>query len=444
METKRERYTPHDVGPSPLDWRDPYLSEVSSLITNGFVGTATPFYTDETGVPYLYGKNVRPNYLDPRGIRYVTSEFHKKQSKTALKRGDLLTVQSGHIGETAVVTEEYENSNCHALIVTRPNQESVHSEFLSYYINSEMGRARLKGLEVGSTILHINTKDLKKFRVLLPPLPEQRKIATILGTWDKAISITERLIDNSKQQKKALMQQLLTGKKRLIHSENDGFSVREGFAKAKLGELPNDWNVCLLSQFYWYQEGPGVRKHQFTTSGVKLFNGTNIQNSRINLFNTETHVSSEEAEGPYSHFLAGAGDLVIACSGISVDKFDEKIAFIKKEHLPLCMNTSTMRFKVKEDADACLTFLQYFMMSPLFKNQIRRQITGSAQLNFGPSHVGKCFIAMPSLAEQKKISALLSLADSEIDLLEQQLADLKQEKKALMQQLLTGKRRVAV
>jgi type I restriction enzyme S subunit len=103
-----------------------------------------------------------------------------------------------------------------------------------------------------------------------------------------------------------------------------------------------------------------------------------------------------------------------------------------------------MRFKVKKNVQSSLEFLRYFMMSPLFKNQIRRQITGSAQLNFGPSHVGKCYIALPSYEEQQRIAAVLINADKEIDLLEKQLADLQQEKKALMQVLLTGKKRVVV
>jgi type I restriction enzyme S subunit len=107
---------------------------------------------------------------------------------------------------------------------------------LSYYINSEIGRARLRGLVVGSTILHINTKDLKKFRVLLPPLPEQQKIAKILSTWDKAIATTERLIATSQQQKKALMQQLLTGKKRLVNPET-GISFSGEWHHAELNAL---------------------------------------------------------------------------------------------------------------------------------------------------------------------------------------------------------------
>lgn len=322
-------------------------------------------------------------------------------------------------------------------IVTFPNKD-IDTDWL-YYTLIDLN---LNQYATGQAQPGLSVKNLDNVLVLAPTSKaEQRKIAQILSTWDKAISTTEKLIDASQQQKKALMQQLLTGKKRLVGKDSSR-SIRKGFAVNKLGEIPDDWDVELISKHYWYQEGPGVRNHQFTDNGVKLFNGTNIQKSRINLSNTTTYISNEEAYGAYSHFLADSGDLVIACSGISVERFDEKIAFITEKHLPLCMNTSTMRFKVKSEATACLTFMRYFMMSDLFKNQIRRQITGSAQLNFGPSHMAKCFIPLPSLEEQQKIASVLTSADREIELLEAKLAHLKDEKKALMQQLLTGKRRV--
>lgn len=317
--------------------------------------------------------------------------------------------------------------------------KQLHNWYLYNWL--QINKPEFERQAVGSTIKTIGLPFFKKLKIALPPYSEQRKIAKILSTWDKAIATTEKLIAASKQQKKALMQQLLTGKKRLISSCAD-LSTREGFSKSKLGKLPDDWKVELISDYYWYQEGPGVRKHQFTHQGVKLFNGTNIQNSRIILDKTATYISKEEADGVYNHFLADAGDLVIACSGISVDRFDEKIAFLEEFHLPLCMNTSTMRFKIKETENVSLTYLRYFMMSDIFKNQIRRQITGSAQLNFGPSHIAKCFIPLPSLQEQDKIASTLNCADKEIDYLESKLAHFQQEKKALMQQLSTGKRRV--
>lgn len=427
----------------PNGWKLCSLVDVTSWSSGGTPSKSNPDYWGGD-VPWISAASMRGHYYSNSDLK-ITELAVNEKAKMA-KKGTILLLVRGSmlwnkipVGITSRRVAFNQDVKC-----ISPKPKELDVTFLLYWFlakeNKLMGMVTGTGIGAGK----LDTNDLQSLDVFLPPLSEQRKIAKILATWDKAISTTERLIDNSKQQKNALMQQLLTGKKRLINPEGYGFSKREGYAKAKLGELPNDWDVCLLSEFYWFQEGPGVRKHQFTVAGVKLFNGTNIQKSRVILSNTKTHISSGEAEGAYSHFLADEGDLVIACSGISVDRFDEKIAFIKEEHLPLCMNTSTMRFKVKNNTGACLTFLQYFMMSPLFKNQIRRQITGSAQLNFGPSHVGKCFIAMPSLAEQKKISSFLSLADNEIDILEQQLVDLKQEKKALLQQLLTGKKRVKI
>ena len=423
----------------PNGWERIKLKDIGNCL-NGL--TYSPKDVVENGLLVLRSSNIQNSNLSFLDNVYVNIEV-PEESRTRF--GDIiLCVRNGSkslIGKSAFIGKSSEGLTHGAFMSSFRSNDTP--EYTFQLFQSPLFFKQVNQ-NLGATINSINNGNLYNFNFPYPPIEERKKIATILGTWDNAISTTERLIDNSKQQKKALMQQLLTGKKRKSNLPPSEFSARSGFAKSKLGELPNDWNVTLISDYFWYQEGPGVRKHQFTDKGVKLFNGTNIQKSRINLNNTKTCISEEEAHGAYKHFLADAGDLVIACSGISVDKFDEKISFLSEDHLPLCMNTSTMRFKVKKDDRASLSFFCYFMMSPLFKNQIRRQITGSAQLNFGPSHVGKCFIALPSLEEQEYISSVLVNADKEIDLLEQQLSDLKQEKKALMQQLLTGKRRVTV
>lgn len=167
----------------------------------------------------------------------------------------------------------------------------------------------------------------------------------------------------------------------------------------------------LISDVFFYQEGPGVRKWQFRDSGVKLLNVGNINNGQINLSSTSIYLSEEEAYGKYSHFLINEGDLLIACSGILVDNFHNKIAFAKKEMLPLCLNTSTMRFKELPDKKGTLNYLKYFLQTNKFKGQLVKLITGSAQLNFGPSHIRQIEIALPDLATQQKIAAVLGKAD---------------------------------
>lgn len=399
MDAKRERYTPNDVGPSPLDWTAPRLSEVSTLITNGFVGTATPFYTDSSGVPYLYGTNVRANKLEDNRIRYVTREFHESQSKTALKVGDLLTVQSGHIGETAVVTEQFEGANCHALIVTRLKQNKACPEYLSYYVNSEIGRARMKGLEVGSTILHINTKDLKKFRVLLPSLPEQKKIAQLLSTWDKAISTTEQLLANSQQQKKALMQQLLTGKKRLHNHNGQPFN--------------GEWKDGHLSDIAKINKGKALSSKDLIEGTYPVIAGGKTSPYTHNEY-THENIITVSASGAYAGFVAYHPNKIWAsdCSVVSAK------------------------------TDSCTTFIFFLMQSQ--QNKIYSLQSGGAQPHIYPKDLEVLKVAIPKLEEQQKIAAVLTSADNEIDTLKQKLDHLKQEKKALMQQLLTGKRRVKV
>jgi type I restriction enzyme S subunit len=179
------------VGELPADWDAVPLGKFSLLMTNGFVGKATPYYTDENaGVKYIQGMNVRRNNMDLKGMTYVNLEFHTKQSKTQLKAGDILTVQSGHIGETAVLPKGLEGSNCHAVIITRIDKNEFNPKFLAYFINSPKGQIKIKGITVGTTVAHVNTSELNKFIVPKPSLDEQNKIVAILDslseTFDKS------------------------------------------------------------------------------------------------------------------------------------------------------------------------------------------------------------------------------------------------------------------
>lgn len=169
-----------------------------------------------------------------------------------------------------------------------------------------------------------------------------------------------------------------------------------------------------LSEVYWFQEGPGVRNWQFKDSGIKLLNVANItKQGKIDLDKTDRHLAKEEVDSKYAHFLIDEGDLVIASSGITNDDDNllrTKIAFIEKHHLPLCLNTSTIRFKSKEGVSD-LRFLKHWLNSLEFRQQITKEVTGIAQKNFGPSHLKKIKISLPPLAEQRRIASILDQAD---------------------------------
>lgn len=203
-------------GRIPVSWVEYKLEDIAEFIRNGFVGTASPYYTDsEDGIYYLMSNNVRKNKLDLNKLVKITKEFHLKQARSQLKEGDLLTVQSGHIGTTAVVPQSFGGHNCHAVIVTTLKEIDVLPDFVSIYLNSFEGEKRLKGLHVGSTIKHINTKDFKKLIIPIPSLDEQSKIVGILQSFDDKIDKEATEMEVLVKIKQGLMQELLTGKKRV-------------------------------------------------------------------------------------------------------------------------------------------------------------------------------------------------------------------------------------
>ena len=179
-----------------------------------------------------------------------------------------------------------------------------------------------------------------------------------------------------------------------------------------------------IDKYVWYQEGPGVRKLQYTSEGIKLLNVANLVDGKIDLSTSHRYISKKEAQTKYKHFLVDEGDLIIASSGIQVDYFDKKMGFAQKEHLPLCMNTSTIRFKVLNPKVTNIKYFMWFLKSSLFKMQLSRLITGSAQLNFGPSHLKKIKIDMPIKSEQDNIVNKLDKVQEIIDLRKKQIEEL--------------------
>ena len=182
----------------------------------------------------------------------------------------------------------------------------------------------------------------------------------------------------------------------------------------------------LIDKYMWYQEGPGVRKNQYTSFGVKLLNVANLVEGKIELSTSSRYISEDEANGRYNHFLVDEGDLIIASSGIQVSYFEKKMGIAEKKHLPLCMNTSTIRFKVLDKNITDIRYFMYFLKSNVFKKQIRKLITGSAQLNFGPSHLKKIKIEMPELKKQQEIVKKLDRVKKIIDIRNNQIIELNE------------------
>ena len=170
----------------PIKWEP--MEEEFPFIRNGFVGTVTPYFTgEEQGVRYLEGTNIHDGVISDNEILYVSKEFHQKHIRNELKNGDILMVQSGHVGECAVVDDKYAGANCHALIIMS-NAGHCNSRFVMHYLRSTEGKAKLKKITTGGTVKHILASNMKKFMIPVPPLDVQNRIVNVLDNFEKICS----------------------------------------------------------------------------------------------------------------------------------------------------------------------------------------------------------------------------------------------------------------
>lgn len=210
--------------------------------------------------------------------------------------------------------------------------------------------------------------------------------------------------------------------------------VNNGFPAYMKNIIKNSpFDFVELEKHTFFQEGPGLRNWQFTTTGIKVINVTNMVDGTLDLSKTDRHIASQEVEEKYRHFLIDEDDIVVASSGNSWGK----VSVVKKEHLPLLMNTSVIRFKTLNEEELDWSFLVQYLKSSIFIKQISMLITGSAQPNFGPSHLKKTYIPLPEIKEQRKIAAILSSVDDAIEKTEAIIEKTEKVKYGLIQQLLT-------
>lgn len=326
---------------------------------------------------------------------YISAETAK--TSKPITQGTLLFAGSGETAEDIGKSVAYMgNSIAYAsgdTILFKFHNSKENVLFYSYYLNT-IGRKQLNKLGAGQSIVHIYPKELAKVEVPCPSAAEQRKIVEVLETWDKAIGLTKRLIEQKELQKKYLMQQLLTGRTRLKGFTGKWKNIKLGaICTIRTGKL--DANAMKPNG-----------KYKFFTCAQEVFS--------IDTFAFDTEallVSGNGANVGYIHYYKGKFNAYQRT--YVLDSFSEHIVFIKY------ILNSSLYYRIEKEKKAGNT--PYIVLSTLADMQM-----------YIPQAQG----------EQKAIADTLSSCDKEIDLLKQKLTKLEEQKKGLMQVLLTGKVRL--
>jgi len=386
------------------------IADVRSGVAKGKSGLKNP-----VSIPYLRVANVQDGHINLDEVKEIEIE-ESKIERYSLKNGDVLMNEGGDydkLGRGDVWLGQIEPClHQNHVFAVRPDQKVIDSFFLAALAASNYGKTYFLSCAKRSTNLaSINSTQIKEFPVLVPPLPEQKRIAQILSTWDKAITTTEQLLANSQQQKKALMQQLLTGKKRLLDKNGVRFSGE--WETYKFGSLFNERvetgrdDLPLLSitadDGVVYQEDTG-RKNTSNEdkSKYRRICVNDIGYNTMRMWQGRSSLSDKEGIVSPAYTIVTPTEKVFPAYAAYLFKFPVLVHVFYRHSQGLVSDTWNLKF----------------------------------------NHFKKISWQLPRIEEQKKIAAVLSTADQEITTLQQKLDALKQEKKALMQQLLTGKRRV--
>lgn len=312
----------------------------------------------------------------------------------------------------------------HRFPMYEPKNGECDVEYILYFFKTKKGKHLLELASPGGAGRNktLGQNEFSKIKLQIPPLAEQKKIAKILSTWDKAISTTEQLLTNSQQQKKALMQQLLTGKKRF-----PGFTY--------------EWEDRYLTEMAKVIVSPVDKKTIENEVPVLLCNYTDVYyNSRITKALKFMKATAKKSE--IDKYTLKEGDVIITKD--SETPGDIAVPALVSEPLEgvLCGYHLAIIRPVPQILHGA--FISYLFSIPQTRYYFFTLATGATRFGLSVAGINKAHFKIPPPKEQQKIATVLSTADNEIENLQNQLEYLKQEKKALMQQLLTGKRRVKV
>lgn len=395
----------------PEGWELSLLGEGIKLLSGQHI-VASDYSDQPNGVPYLTGP------ADFSQGRIIVTKYTNRP-KVKCNAGDILiTVKGSGTGKIVRADAIY----CISRQLMAVRAIKWDKDFLYYFLdkNNERYANAASGLIPG-----ISREDVLETPILLPPLPEQRRIAEILSTWDEAITLTERLITARQRRKKALMQQLLTGWRRFREFEGEEWrdvSLQDVAAKSR----------------YSFTGGPfgsDLKAQDYTESGVRIIQLQNIGDGKF-LDSYKIYTSEQKANE-----LIGCniypGDIIISKMGDPV----ARAALIPNTNRRYLMASDGIRLEVDKSKYDVHFILESINTSTFRKNAIKHS-TGSTRQRIGLGDLRKLPLAVPSLPEQRKISAVLQACDEEIELLGQKLAALKRQKQGLMQQLLTGQVRV--
>ncbi len=411
----------------PNNWSIKSLGEIGRCV-RGL--TYSPDNVVDNGLLVLRSSNIQDGRLSFNDNVYVDLEIDEEFLS---KKGDIvICVRNGSkhlIGKSAIVKDDNLKSTHGAFMTVF---RSDLNDYIQHLINSDKFY-QFVSRDIGATINSINTSNLLRYKFPIPPLPEQKKIAAILTSVDTVIEKTQAQIDKLKDLKTGMMQELLT--KGIGHTE---------FKDSPVGRIPVEWGVVTVLELGnghkdTVQTGPfGAQLHSkdYVEEGIPLVLIKNIKEDGLD--DTDIPKITEKDANRLSRYRLKEGDIVFSRVGRVGSCF-----LCSKNEEGWVFSGQTLRIRFN-NSKVDLTYFNYALRTEEIQKELIGESVGSTRSSINTTILESLSVKLPPIQEQKKIASILQSLDSNIKSRELKLKQLMSVKKALMQDLLTGKVRVKV
>ncbi|WP_336916522.1 restriction endonuclease subunit S [Acinetobacter modestus] len=393
-------------------WEVQPLKNIFGKIRNAFVGTATPFYVKK-GNFYLESNNVKDGKINKKSQIFIDDYFYLKQRDKWLKTDDLVMVQSGHVGHSAVISEDLNNSAAHALIMFSAYKVQTNPHFLNYQWQTNSAKNAIEKIATGNTIRHILSSDMKEFLSFFSSYDEQSQIGNFFQNLDQSIALQEKKLAQTQNLKKAMLEKMFP-------------KAGSQQPEIRLKGFSGDWDTINLESLCSIGD-IDHRMPESTKSGIPyLMTGDFLGINELDFENAKL-ISNEDYEQLSKKIKPEIGDILFAryASVGTVRLVVTDIKFL------ISYSCAILKTSVNSNGE----YLFYWFQTAFAQNQIEQEINTGSQRNIGIDSLKKLSVRLPKANEQKAIANFFKQLDETLALQQQQLQTLKNLKQAFLEKM---------
>lgn len=394
------------------DWEQRKLGEIYGSIGNAFVGTATPYYVEQ-GHFYLESNNVKDGQINHNSEIFINDEFYEKQKDKWLHSGDVVMVQSGHVGHAAVIPKELNNTAAHALIMFRNPKEEIEPYFLNYEYQTDKVKKKIENITTGNTIKHILASDMQEFVVDVPKYEEQKVIASYFSHLDHLITLHQRKCEETKSLKKYMLQKMFPENGKCV-------------PKIRFSGFSDAWEQRKLDNVAEFSKGRGYSKGDLIELGTPIIlYGRLYTNYETSISDVDTYVEAKDGS-VYSR----GGEVIVPASGESAEDI-ARAATVDKSGILLGGDLNV----VMPNEDINSGFLAISISNGNPQRELAKRAQGKSVVHIHNEEIRNLRVPFPIKVEQNKIVEYFFNLDHLITLHQHKCDELQKLKKFMLQNM---------